>query len=366
MSTKITSDLSVKVATQFKISGEILSAQVHEGGHINDTFLVTTTEHPVFIQRINHFVFKSPEKIMENIYNVTTHLAKKLLDCGRNPLRETITLISTKDDTYFHVDEEGNYWRCFVDIEDTTAHYFATSPDMLYESGAAFGDFISLLNDYPASTLHEVIPNFHNTVERLNQLDAAVKANPKNRLDEIRNELYFVTERKDEMSVLVDMLNDGRLPLKVTHNDTKMSNVLLDNETNKRVAVIDLDTVMPGAVAFDFGDSIRAGATTAAEDEADLTKVNFSLPMYEAYTKGFLEQAGKSLTETELYSLALGAKIMTFEVGIRFLADYINGDVYFKTKYDTHNLVRARNQFKLVSDMEKQMDEMQAIINKYR
>ncbi len=366
MENVINSDYAKQIALNFDIPDEVISAKVHDGGHINDTFLVDTKGHPVFIQRLNHFVFKSPEKIMENIYNVTTYLAQKLKERHRNPLRETITLIRAKDGTFFHVDENGNYWRCFVDIENTTAHYFATSVDMLYQSGSAFGDFISLLKDYPADTLHEVIPNFHNTVERLKQLDTAISENPKNRLDEVKNELYFVDERRDDMSVLIDMLNDGRLPLKVTHNDTKMSNVLLDNETNEKVAVIDLDTVMPGAVAFDFGDSIRAGATTAAEDEADLSKVSFSLPMYEAYAKGFLEQAGTSLTETELYSLALGAKIMTFEVGIRFLADYINGDVYFKTKYDTHNLVRARNQFKLVSDMEIHMEQMQSIIKKYR
>ncbi len=353
------------IADKFDIEGKIISAEIHEGGHINDTFLVKTDVHPVFVQRVNHFVFPNPEEIMENMCGVTEFLRDKMLRLGRNPLRETITLIKTKDGGNFYKDTQGNYWRSFIDIEDTTAHYFATSVDMLYESGAAFGDFISLLGDYPAHTLHEVIPNFHNTVSRLEQLDTAVKNNPLNRVNDIKNELHFVEERKKDMSILMDMLNTKTLPLKVTHNDTKMSNVLLDNDTNKRVAVIDLDTVMPGAVAFDFGDSIRAGATTAAEDEADLAKVNFSIEMFEAYTKGFLEEAGNSLSQNELHSLSLGAKIMTFEVGTRFLADYINGDIYFKTKYPEHNLVRARNQFKLVLDMEENMDKMQEIVKKY-
>lgn len=236
---------------------------------------------------------------------------------------------------------------------------------MLREAGRAFGEFQSLLCDYPADTLHETIVDFHNTPVRFAQLREAAEKNAAGRLSQVEAEMAFAAQREADGSLLMDLLREGKLPLRVTHNDTKMSNVLMDNETGKAVCVIDLDTVMPGLTAFDFGDSIRAGASTAAEDEADLSKVHFDLDLFAAYTEGFLSAAGDALTPLELQTLPDGARLMTLEVGIRFLADYLNGDVYFRTAYPEHNLVRARNQFQLVREMEEKRAGMDAIIQRY-
>lgn len=357
--------LATEAAKAFQLHGEAETIVPFGGGHINDTFLVTTAETSYILQRVNKFVFKHPEAIMQNIEEVTAFIRKKLEAAGRDPLKETLNLIHTKEDQPYYIDSSGEYWRATTYIENTTAYEYATSPEMLFESGYAFGSFQNLLSDYPAESLHEVIPEFHNTPARFGQLMDAINRDPKNRVRELKTEIQFAKDREEDAGALMKLLNAGELPLKVTHNDTKMSNVLIDNTTGKGLCVIDLDTVMPGLTAFDFGDSIRAGASTGAEDEVDLTKVNFSLELFEAYTKGFLKAAGAALTPLELETLPLGAKLMTYEVGIRFLADYINGDIYFKTKYETHNLDRARNQFKLVADMERQWDAMMEIIHKY-
>lgn len=335
------------------------------GGHINDTFIATRQGKHVMLQRINQFVFPNPQDIMENMVSVTDFLRKKITENGGDPERECMTLIKTTGGSYSFIDENGEFWRCSLFIENTTAYENISGTEILTEAGYAFGNFQRLLGDYPADTLHEIIVDFHNTPERFNQLDHAAKENKANRLDEVTAELEFANANRKSCSLLMELLNSGDLPLRVTHNDTKMSNVLIDDNTGKAICVIDLDTVMPGLTAFDFGDSIRAAATTAAEDEADLSKVNFSLEHFEAYAKGFLSAAGNTLTQKELETLPDGAITMTLEVGIRFLADYLNGDVYFRTAYDNHNLVRARNQFKLVDDMEKARVQMSSIIAKY-
>ena len=331
-------------------------------GHINETFVVRAPQGRLILQRINHFVFPSPKNIMENILGVTRFLREKIRNQGGDPDRETLSVVCTADGGSYYLDRDGNYWRCTTYIENATSHETVENPAMLEEAGRAFGRFQQLLSDYPAETLHEIIPDFHNTPVRYAQLQEAAKNDAVGRLGQVQAELAFAAAREKDCALLMDLLEKGELPLRVTHNDTKMSNVLMDDETGKAVCVIDLDTVMPGLCAFDFGDSIRAGASTAAEDEADLGKVHFDLGLFEAYTKGFLATAGQALTPKELETLPDGAILMTLEVGMRFLADYLNGDVYFRTAYPTHNLDRARNQFKLVAEMEEQRPGMDRII----
>lgn len=346
--------------------GEIKDIAPYGGGHINDTFLVTCADGGEYVlQHINSYVFKRPDQIMENIMGVTKFIANKLTAEGKDAKRGTLTVIPTTNGADYYVDSSGEYWRVTLNIQNTTAFDYAESADMFKTSGAAFGDFQSMLADYPAETLHETIPHFHDTPDRYRQLEDAIRDNKAGRLGEVDAELAFAAARKADCAILMDLLAKGELPLKVTHNDTKMSNVLIDNTTGDAVCVIDLDTVMPGLTAFDFGDSIRAGATTAAEDEVDLSKVHFDINLFKAYTEGFLGAAGSALTETEIKTLPVGAKLMTLEVGMRFLADYLNGDVYFKTAYPQHNLDRARNQFHLVKEMEEQWDEMMAVVEAY-
>ena len=342
-----------------------LEITVMEGGHINDTYYISTADGEFVLQRINHFVFPSPENVMENIDAVTRFLQEKIRKEGGDPARETLSVHRTLDGKTGIWGPKGNFWRCTTFIGGASSHEVAEGPGMLEEAGFAFGRFQQLLADYPADTLHEIIKDFHNTPARFEQLKEAVRNNTAGRLAEVEAELNFAYEREERCGLLMRLLESGELPLKVTHNDTKMSNILMDDKTGKAVCVIDLDTVMPGLTAFDFGDSIRAGATTAAEDEANLSIVHFDLERFEAFTKGFLRAAGSALTQKELETLPDGAILMTFEVGIRFLADYLNGDVYFRVSKPRHNLDRARNQFKLVQEMEENRAHMDAIVKKF-
>ena len=334
------------------------------GGHINDTFVAQSTAGgPRYtLQRINRFVFPSPEDITENMTGVTSFLREKIAARGGDPDRETLSVRPAVDGKFLYIDKAGNPWRCLGYIENATSHETPETLAMLEEAGRAFGDFQCLLSGYPAHTLHEIIPNFHNTPARFAQLLEAVKNDKAGRAGEVGPELEFVYKREKACALLTDLLEKEELPLRVTHNDTKMSNILLDDVTGKAVCVIDLDTVMPGLCAFDFGDSIRAGAATAAEDETDLSKVKFDLERYQAYARGFLSAAGDILTKRELETLPDGAILMTLEVGLRFLADYLNGDVYFRTARPSHNLDRARNQFRLVEEMEAAREEMGRVI----
>ena len=337
-----------------------------QGGHINDTYAAETPEGRFVLQRINRFVFPSPENIMENIAGVTEFLREKIKSRGGDISRETLNIRCTVDGHSFVRDDDGEYWRCMTFIPGASAHETATGRSMLQEAGFAFGNFQSMLSDYPAHTLHEIIPKFHDTPDRFRQLREAAEKDTAGRKKDALPELEFAFAREKNCGLLMELLAENKLPLRVTHNDTKMSNVLIDDATGKAVCVIDLDTVMPGLTAFDFGDSIRAGAATAAEDETDLSKVHFDMERFEAYAKGFLAAAGDALTETELRTLPDGAILMTFEVGIRFLTDFLNGDVYFRTAYPTHNLDRARNQLKLVEEMEEKRAEMGKIIEAFR
>ena len=279
-------------------------------------------------------------------------------------MRETLNLVPTREGKPYYTDTTGKVWRLTHYVEKTVCLQKAT-PDLFEASARAFGRFQMLLADYPAETLHETIVNFHNTEDRFAKFLAAVKADKLGRAREVAAEIQFAMDRQADCSVAVNALREGKLPLRVTHNDTKLNNVLIDEDTQEGICIIDLDTTMPGLSIYDFGDSIRFGANHSAEDEKDLSKVNFDIELYTRYTRGFLEGANGGLTETELEYLPWGAKLMTLECGIRFLTDYLDGDNYFRTHYADQNLDRCRTQFKLVKDMEEQFDAMAAVIRKY-
>jgi hypothetical protein len=357
------------ISDKFLIEGQIVGAIPYGNGHINDTYLVTTRvnggEKKYILQRINKNVFKNPEALMKNFASVTDYLAQKAENEGRDPYRETLRIIRTKDGKDYFLATDGDYWRMLVYVTDSMCYDKVERPEQFYESAVAFGNFQYQLRDYPADTLNETIVNFHNTPDRYRQLMDAVSSDKFERCAEVEAEIAFAREREDFCATLEREHEAGRLPLRVTHNDTKLNNILFDRNSGKPICVVDLDTIMPGYSVNDFGDSIRFGATTAAEDEADLSKVNFDIELYELYVKGFIEGARGGLTKGELDMLPIAAIMMTLECGMRFLADYLSGDTYFKTTRPRQNLDRARNQFKLVSDMEACLDQMKQIVNKY-
>ena len=354
------------VVSNFTVEGKVVDYIPFGNGHINDTRLVTMDNGVQYVlQRINKNVFKRPDLLMENYVGVTKFIRKKIEEMGGDPLREVLNAIPTKDGKPFTIDEEGQYWRLLVYVTDSMSYDQVEKPEQFYDSAVSFGDFQYMLRDYPAETLHETIVNFHNTPDRYRQLMEAIEGDAKGRLAEVTAEVEFAKARREFANTLENAHKEGRLPLRVTHNDTKLNNILFDINTGKTLCVVDLDTIMPGYSVNDFGDSIRFGATTALEDETDLSKVNFDISLYELYVKGFIEGAKGGLTEGELEMLPIGAIMMTFECGMRFLADYLNGDTYFRVHRPSHNLDRCRNQFKLVSDMESRLDEMKAIVRKY-
>ena len=354
------------IVSAFEVEGKVQEYIPFGNGHINDTRLVTMDNGVQYVlQRINKNVFKRPDLLMENYVGVTTFIRKKIEAEGGDPLREVLNAIPAKDGKPFTVDEEGQYWRLLVYVTDSIGYDKVERPEQFYDSAVSFGDFQYMLRDYPAHTLHETIVNFHNTPDRYRQLMEAIENNTAGRLAEVSAEVEFAKARKEFAATLEKAHAEGKLPLRVTHNDTKLNNILFDTNTGEALCVVDLDTIMPGYSVNDFGDSIRFGATTALEDETDLSKVNFDISLYELYVKGFIEGAKGGLTEGELEMLPIGAIMMTFECGMRFLADYLNGDTYFRIHRPSHNLDRCRNQFKLVSDMESQLDAMRAIVKKY-
>ncbi len=357
------------IAEKFDFQGTPISITECTTGHINSTFFVDCSSDDglsrYVLQSVNTSIFKKPDQVMQNILNVTKHIENKLIAIGGDAKRGTLHVVNAKDGHYAYIDEESHYWRAYEFVEDATCYQAVESEEMFTKVGKAFGIFQRQLADFDASVLFESIPNFHNTEDRFNQFITAMENNAAGRRDSVRDEIAFVLRRQDSCSYINERIADGRIPLRVTHNDTKLNNIMLDNETGEGICVIDLDTVMPGSVLADFGDSIRFGASSAAEDETDLDKVYVRLEMFEAFAKGFIEGLDHSLTEEEIRSLPMGAYILTLETGIRFLTDYLNGDTYFRTAYAQHNLDRARNQFKLVADMEQKMDQMNLIIQKY-
>lgn len=363
-------EIKKEVIENFQFEGEYTEGIPYGSGHINDTFRVTFQHKGetkrYILQRMNNQIFLNPEELMENVVGVTSWLRKKIVENGGEPERETLNLVPAKDGKAFYKDSEGEYWRVYLFIEGAKTYDLVENQEDFYQSAVAFGRFQGLLADYPAETLYETIQDFHNTVKRLDTFKKAVEADACGRAAQVQEEIQFVLDREALAHKLCDMQAEGKLPLRVTHNDTKLNNIMIDDETRKAICVIDLDTVMPGLSVNDFGDSIRFGASTGAEDEPDLSKVSCSMELFELYTKGFVEGCKGSLTEEELDMLPVGAMTMTYECGMRFLTDYLEGDHYFKIHREGHNLDRCRTQFKLVKDMEEKWNQMNEIVNKYR
>lgn len=366
MSGEMDKHLLKEAAAAFATDGEAISCQRYGSGHINDTFRLICEKHPYILQRMNTDIFQDPVSLMRNIEGVTTFLRQEVMKNNGDPDRETLNLIRTREGAPYYVDSRGNYWRMYLFIEGATCYNLVEKPEDFYQSGKAFGHFQRLLAHYPARELAETIPGFHDTPGRFRAFRKAVEEDICGRASEVQNEIQFVMDREQDMGLAMDMLAKGELPLRVTHNDTKLNNIMIDDKTGQAICIIDLDTVMPGLAVNDFGDSIRFGASTADEDERDLSKVSCDMELFELYTKGFVEGCAGSLTDKELDMLPIGAMVMTYECGMRFLADYLDGDIYFKTHREGHNLDRCRTQFKLVADMEKKLSAMNAIVDKYR
>ena len=344
----------------FDLEGDPVSCALYGHGHINRTYLVeTNVGHRYILQRLSRAAFKDIPGLMENVAAVTSYLSARTDDP-----RGSLHLIPTKEGSKYYLDEAGEYWRVYDFVEDSVCLQAARNEEDFYQSAVAFGRFQNQLHGFPADSLHETIEKFHNTPHRYAQLKDVLARDPLGRLAKVREEVAFALAREEEGGALMEMLARGELPLRVTHNDTKLNNVMLDAATGEALCIIDLDTVMPGLVAFDFGDSIRFGAATAPEDEKDLSKMEMSLSLYETFVRGFVP-ACENLTPAEIRSLPLGAKLMTLECGIRFLMDYVDGDHYFSIARPEHNLDRARTQFKLVADMEKKWDKMCSITEAY-
>jgi len=340
------------------------NASPYGDGHINDTFLVKSTQDFI-LQKINTDVFKNPDELMQNIISVTDHLKKKIVASGGNPARETLTVIKTIDGMPYYRAKNGNCYRVYKYITNTISRNLPENEDQFEASAKAFGKFQNMLSDFDASKLFETIPDFHNTPKRTKALKEAFEKNIAGRKENVRDIYEGFMEFEKMSCTIQNALDNGEIPLRVTHNDTKLNNVLFDDKTGEGICVIDLDTVMSGSLLFDYGDSLRFGASTASEDEEDLRKVGFDLKYFESYTRGFLSELGSKITKAETDLLPLSALILTYECGIRFLADYLNGDTYFKIHYPNHNLVRAQNHLKLCRDIYGKLDEMKEIVKKY-
>lgn len=349
-----------KIYNRFVLEGNAINCIRYGNGHINQTYLlVTDRPHCYILQKINHRVFRDVPALMQNIISVTDHLRKR----DDDP-RHVLTLVPTTGGAEYLSTEEGDFWRLYEFVTDSICLEKPESIHDMFQSGVAFGTFQNQLADFPAETLSETIPHFHDTPERYRQLREAVANDKTGRAKNAIAEIEFYLSHDCEVDELMKLCNSGEIPLRVTHNDTKLNNVMLDKRLRTPLCVIDLDTVMPGLAAHDFGDSIRFGASTTAEDERDLSKVSMSIELYEAYATGFLEACKNRLTKREIATFPMGAKLMTLECGSRFLADYLNGDVYFHIARSEHNLDRCRTQMVLVQDMERKWEQMQEIIQR--
>lgn len=361
-------DKVLAAAAHFQYAGKPVSYEPCHIGHINHTYFVTCAGEKKIryvLQQINTTVFTKPVEVMENMVGVCEFLKKKIAAEGGDVNRETLTIVPALDGKMYYIDEDGAFWRTYIAVEGVTTKNLSESPEVFRSAACAFGRFFNRLSDYPAEKLHITIPNFHNTVSRFADLKTAIAQDKAGRAKDVRPEIEFAMAHEGICSYLMDGIEDGRFKLGVTHNDTKLNNILLDEKTGKGVCIIDLDTVMPGSLLFDFGDAIRFGASSALEDETDLDKVYVVPEMFAAYVDGFLSELGSSISKEEIRALPMASTVITFEIGIRFLADYLNGDVYFHTNYPQHNLDRARNQFKLVADGEAKRAQLDAIVEKY-
>ena len=356
----VTQELLRQAAAAFAFDRPVGEAERFGAGHINDTFAVWAADRSKrwILQRINTDTFTDPAGLMENVTGVTAYLRRQIIERGGDPDRETLNVIPTLDGKPYYTDTEGGAWRAYIFVEGTVCLQKVENERDFYTAAETFGNFQNQLAGYPAATLHETIARFHDTPNRYANFEKALAADVMGRARDVGPEIAFIRAREADCRVLVDQLAAGVLPLRVTHNDTKLNNVLIDQETGKGICVIDLDTVMPGLSAYDFGDSIRFGANDCAEDEPDQSKVHFSLHLYKVFAEGYLAAAGSAMTEAERRSLPWGAKLMTLECGIRFLTDYLEGDHYFKISRPDQNLDRARTQFTLVQGMEREFDAM--------
>ncbi len=349
--------------------GNYVSHERYGNGHINDTFVVYFDQGDkkvrYILQRMNHEIFKNPEQLMSNICKVTEFLKECIRKRNGDIDRETLNVIYAKTGEPYFVDSIGSYWRGYKFIENSICYEKVQKPEDFYEGAVAFGRFQKLLEDFDASTLYETIADFHNTPVRYEAFQDAVAKDVMGRVKDVKPEIDFLMARENDMKVCMELLKKGELPLRVTHNDTKLNNIMMDKDTGRGICVIDLDTVMPGLAINDFGDSIRFGANTALEDETDLAKVSLSLELFELYTRGYLEGCEGSLSNKEIQMLPMGAKLMTLECGMRFLTDYLQGDTYFRIHREGHNLDRCRTQLALVADMERKWDAMAEIVGKY-
>jgi aminoglycoside phosphotransferase (APT) family kinase protein len=349
------------VVSHFEIPGVFSGATPYGSGHINDSYsavvLQDNQEARYLVQRMNHHIFKDPIAVMENIQRVTAHLAEQLIG-AKDRDRRVLALVTARDGRAWHADEGGNYWRAYHFIEKASSYDAVESPEQAYQAGKAFGQFQKMLASMPSPRLHETIPDFHHTPKRFAALKRAIAEDVANRAAGAKQEIDFALAHES----IVDVLVSANLPERVTHNDTKFNNVLLDDATGEGICVIDLDTVMPGLAAYDFGDMVRTTTSPAMEDEQDLSKVSMEFSMFEALTRGYLDAAGSFLTKAEKQHLAIAGKLITLEVGIRFLTDHLAGDTYFKVHREGHNLDRCRTQFKLVESIERQEEKMGRLV----
>ncbi|MFA6292597.1 MAG: aminoglycoside phosphotransferase family protein [Victivallales bacterium] len=352
----------------FNIAGDFVSASPYGSGHINDTFAAVFsqgwTKVRYILQRINHNVFRNPVALMDNIDRVTSHLHTKLSSSG-DASRRALSLIKSRNGLPYHLDADGNCWRTYVFVGNAKTYDIIETPEQAFQAAKAFGEFQRLLVDLPGGRLSETIPDFHNTPKRFEAFERALSSDSLNRAKSAEAEIEFAISRKNVAAVLLNLSREGKIPERITHNDTKLNNVLLDEETGEAACVIDLDTVMPGLALYDFGDLVRTSTSPAAEDEKDLGKVKMQMHMYRALAEGYLSTAGGFLTKTEIENLAFSGKLITLEIGLRFLTDYLSGDTYFKVHRAGHNLDRCMTQFKLVSLIEEQEEEMKGIAGKF-
>ena len=359
-------ELLRSVIGAFDFPGELTGCSEIKTGHINRTYRLAFSDggakREYLLQRINTFAFKKPEEVMENVTLVTEHLRRASEARGQDPDNRVLRVIPTREGRPLLYDDSDGAWRAYNFIARAHSVDRVESPAQFEIVGRAFGDFQNMLSDFPIARLHDTIPYFHDTVRRLENFEASVAGDPARRAADAAAEIAFVRQRREAMGRIVGMIADGTLPLRVTHNDTKCNNVMVDDATGEALCVVDLDTVMAGSALYDFGDAIRFGASTATEDERDLSKVRLDMDLFRAFSEGFISRTARGLQPVELENLALGALVMTFEVGLRFLTDYLDGDVYFRTACPEHNLVRARCQFRLLQDMEAHRDEMDAIV----
>ncbi|MCH2176330.1 MAG: aminoglycoside phosphotransferase family protein [Lentisphaeria bacterium] len=353
----------------FRIYGDYVDASPYGSGHINDTYAVNVSQSGskvrYLFQRVNHLIFKDVPGLMENIRRVTEH-AEKQLHGVSDASRKVLKLIRTHDDMVYHVDSDQNYWRCYLFIESATGYDIIETTKQAYEAAKAFGEFQKLLVDLPGARLNETIPDFHNTPARYQRFKDVLSKDSLGRAVDVQPEIDWVLKHEELADALLSQHRAGLMPERVTHNDTKLNNVLIDDVSNEASCVIDLDTLMPGLALYDFGDLVRTSTSPVAEDEKDFSKVFVQIDMFEALVKGYLESAGTFLTEAEQSSLILAGQVITMECGVRFLTDYLEGDVYFKTKYEGHNVDRCRTQFALVDDLERNQVSLNEIIHKYR